>query len=194
MLNDNRTHFLLGMMVTCLCVVTYKELTHRPPLVETKTETIVHMVADPLIRGNFEIESNEIKSTLNKSKLKHLLIYVNALCDEYGVDYDMVKAVIQTESSWNHKAVSISDARGLMQIKPSTAKSEFRTPGKDLYDPYVNVTVGVKYLRQLHDRFGDWNTALTGYSHGPTITDTYSQSYINSNFYVKKIKKVQKSS
>ena len=68
-----------------------------------------------------------------------------------------------------------------MQIKPSTAKSEFKTPGWDLFDPYVNITVGVKYLRQLHDRFGDWNTALTGYSHGPTITDTYSKSYINSN-------------
>ena len=194
MLSDNKVHFLLGVMLTSLCVMTYKELSHRPPLVETKTETIVHMVADPLIRGNFEIESNEIKSTLNKSKLKHLLIYINALCDEYAVDYDMVKAVIQTESSWNHRAISISDARGLMQVKPSTSTSEFQTPGYDLFDPYVNVTVGIKYLKQLHDRFGDWNSALTAYSHGPTITDTYSSNYINDNFYVKKIKKVQESS
>ena len=194
MLNNNRLHFLLGVLLTSLSVVLYKEITHKPPVVQTKTETIVHMVSDPIIRGNFKLEAEEINSSLNKSKLKHLLIYINALCDEYGVDYEMVKAVIQTESSWDHKAVSISDARGLMQIKPSTAKSEFRTPGKDLYDPYVNITVGVKYLRQLHDRFGDWNTALTGYSHGPTITDTYSKNYINSNFYVKKIKKVQESS
>tara|TARA_B100000902_G_scaffold225938_1_gene214525 strand:- start:1224 stop:1799 length:576 start_codon:yes stop_codon:yes gene_type:complete len=187
MLNDNRTHFLLGMMVTCLCVVTYKELTHRPPLVETKTETIVHMVADPLIRGNFEIESNEIKSTLNKSKLKHLLIYVNALCDEYGVDYDMVKAVIQTESSWNHKAVSTSGAIGLMQILPSTAMTEFNTPEQDLYDPYVNVTVGIKYLSHLNQHFDDINATLTAYSHGPTITKKYSEKYIKNNFYVKRV-------
>ena len=187
MLNDNRTHFLLGMMVTCLCVVTYKELTHRPPLVETKTETIVHMVADPLIRGNFEIESNEIKSTLNKSKLKHLLIYVNALCDEYAVDYDMVKAVIQTESSWNHKAVSTSGAIGLMQILPSTAMTEFNTPEQDLYDPYVNVTVGIKYLSHLNQHFDDINATLTAYSHGPTITKKYSEKYIKNNFYVKRV-------
>tara|TARA_B100000575_G_C22843089_1_gene493971 strand:- start:50 stop:625 length:576 start_codon:yes stop_codon:yes gene_type:complete len=187
MLNDNKTHFLLGMMVTCLCVVTYKELTHRPPLVETKTETIVHMVADPLIRGNFEIESNEIKSTLNKSKLKHLLIYVNALCDEYGVDYDMVKAVIQTESSWNHKAVSTSGAIGLMQILPSTAMTEFNTPEQDLYDPYVNVTVGIKYLSHLNQHFDDINATLTAYSHGPTITKKYSEKYIKNNFYVKRV-------
>jgi hypothetical protein len=132
MLSDNRAHFLLGVMLTSLCVMTYKELSHRPPVVETKTETIVHMVNDPLIRGNFELESSEIKSTLNKSKLKHLLIYINALCDEYAVDYDMVKAVIQTESSWNHKAVSTSGAIGLMQILPTTAMDEFNTPEKDL--------------------------------------------------------------
>ena len=187
MLSDNRTHFLLGVMLTSLCVMTYKELSHRPPVVETKTETIVHMVNDPLIRGNFELESSEIKSTLNKSKLKHLLIYINALCDEYAVDYDMVKAVIQTESSWNHKAVSTSGAIGLMQILPTTAMDEFNTPEKDLYDPYVNVTVGIKYLSHLNQHFDDIDATLTAYSHGPTITRKYSNNYIKNNFYVKRV-------
>ena len=187
MLNDNRTHFLLGVAITSLCVMTYKELSYRPPLVETKTETIVHMVNDPLIRGNFELESNEIKSSLNKSKLKHILIYINALCDDYGVDYDMVKAVIQTESSWNHKAVSTSGAIGLMQILPSTAKDEFNTPEQDLYDPYVNVTVGIKYLSHLNQHFDDIDAMLTAYSHGPTITRKYSNNYIKNNFYVKRV-------
>lgn len=187
MLNDNKTHFLLGVMITSLSVMMYKELFHRPPLVQSKTETIVHMVADPLIRGNFEIESNEIKSTLNKSKLKHLLIYINALCDEYAVDYDMVKAVIQTESSWNHKAVSTSGAIGLMQILPTTAMTEFNTPEQDLYDPYVNVTVGIKYLSHLNNHFDDIDATLTAYSHGPTITKKYSEKYIKNNFYVKRV-------
>ena len=187
MLSDNRAHFLLGVMLTSLCVMTYKELSYRPPVVETKTETIVHMVNDPLIRGNFELESNEIKSSLNKSKLKHILIYINALCDEYGVDYDMVKAVIQTESSWNHKAVSTSGAIGLMQILPKTAMDEFNTPEQDLYDPYVNVTVGIKYLSHLNQHFDDIDATLTAYSHGPTITRKYSDSYIKNNFYVKRV-------
>ena len=189
MLNDNRTHFLLGVMLTSLCVMTYKELSHRPPMVETKTETIVHMVNDPLIRGNFELESNEIKSSLNKSKLKHILIYINALCDEYGVNYDMVKAVIQTESSWNHKAVSTSGAIGLMQILPTTAMDEFNTPEQDLYDPYVNVTVGIKYMAKLNQHFDDTDAMLTAYSHGPTITKKYSNNYISNNFYVKRVQK-----
>ena len=187
MLNNNRLHFLLGVLITSLSVVLYKEITHKPPIVQTKTETIVHVVSDPIIRGNFKLESEEIKSSLNKSKLKHLLIYVNALCDEYGMDYEMVKAVIQTESSWDHKAVSSSGAIGLMQVLPSTAWDEFKTPKEDLYDPYVNVTVGIKYLSHLNQHFDDMDAILTAYSHGPTVTRKYSSRYIKNNFYVKRV-------
>jgi soluble lytic murein transglycosylase-like protein len=189
MLTDNRLHFLLGVLLTSLSVVMYKEITHKPPIVQTKTETIVHMVSDPIIRGNFEMESEEINSSLNKSKLKHLLIYINALCDEYGMDYEMVKAVIQTESSWNHKAVSESGAIGLMQVLPSTAWDEFKTSKDDLYDPYVNVTVGIKYLSYLNEHFDDMDATLTAYSHGPTVTKKYSSKYIKNNFYVKRVYK-----
>jgi len=181
MLTDNRLHFLLGVLLTSLSVVMYKEITHKPP--------IVHMVSDPIIRGNFEMESEEINSSLNKSKLKHLLIYINALCDEYGMDYEMVKAVIQTESSWNHKAVSESGAIGLMQVLPSTAWDEFKTSKDDLYDPYVNVTVGIKYLSYLNEHFDDIDATLTAYSHGPTVTKKYSSKYIKNNFYVKRVYK-----
>ena len=189
MLNNNRLHFLLGVLVTSLSVMLYKEITHKPPIVQTKTETIVHMVSDPIIRGNFGLEAEEINSSLNKSKLKHLLIYVNALCDDYGVNYEMVKAVIQTESSWDHKAVSKSGAIGLMQILPSTAWDEFKTPKEDLFDPYVNVTVGIKYLAHLNQHFDDMDATLTAYSLGPTVTKKYSSRYIKNNFYVKRVYK-----
>ena len=187
MLNDNRLHFLLGVVLTSLSVVLFKELTYKTPILQT--ETIVHMVTDPLIRGNFELEANTITSSLNKSKLKHLLIYTNALCDEYGVNYDMVKAVIQTESNWDHKAISSSGAIGLMQVLPKTAMSEFNTPKDDLFDPYVNVTVGIKYLSHLNNHFDDMDATLTAYSHGPTVTRKYSSKYIKNNFYVKRVYK-----
>jgi soluble lytic murein transglycosylase-like protein len=101
----------------------------------------------------------------------------------------MVKAVIQTESDWNHKAVSTSGALGLMQILPKTAMSEFQTPKEDLFDPYVNVTVGIKYLSKLNKQFNDLDATLTAYSHGPTVTRSYSRNYIKTNFYVKRVQK-----
>ncbi len=186
-MSTNRLSFLLGVLTTSLAVMLFKEYQAKPEVIRTKTETIVRMVDVPRVSGNYDVQVEEIKSTLNKSKLKHILIYIEALCWEYGVDYEMVKAVIQTESDWNHKAVSTSGAIGLMQVLPSTAKSEFNTPKQDLFDPYVNVTVGIKYLSKLDSHFDDLESTLTAYSHGPTITKKYSNSYISNNFYVKRV-------
>jgi soluble lytic murein transglycosylase-like protein len=184
----NKLHFLLGVLVTSLSVVIYMETTEfEMPEIPTKTETIVRMVNVPFNPSDYSAQAEEIESSLNKSKLKHILIYIEALCWEYGVDYEMVKAVIQTESDWNHKAVSTSGAIGLMQVLPSTAKSEFNTPKQDLFDPYVNVTVGIKYLSKLDSHFDDLESTLTAYSHGPTATKKYSPTYVNNNFYVKRV-------
>ena len=188
-MSTNRLSFLLGVLTTSLAVMLFKEYQGKPEVVRTKTETIVRMVDVPRVSENYDVQVEEIKSSLNKSKLKHILIYIEALCWEYGVDYEMVKAVIQTESDWNHKAVSTSGAIGLMQILPSTAMSEFQTPKQDLFDPYVNVTVGIKYLSQLNEHFDDLESTLTAYSHGPTVTKKYSNNYISNNFYVKRIQK-----
>ena len=188
-MSTNKQYFLLGILVTSMSVVTYMETTeYEIPQLPTKTETIVRMVNVPFNPSDYTSQSEKIKSSLNKSKLKHILIYIEALCWEYGVDYEMVKAVIQTESDWNHKAVSTSGAIGLMQVLPSTAKSEFDTPRHDLFDPYVNVTVGIKYLSQLNQRFDECiPSTLTAYSHGPTATKKYSPTYVSNNFYVKRV-------
>ena len=182
----NKESFMLGVSLTCLCVMLIgpKVLKTSHTLCETETDTLKVEVVKPM--PNFQLEAHQIKSSLNKSKLKHLLIYTHALCQEYDVDYNLVKAIISTESSWNHKAVSRSDARGLMQIKPQTAFAEFKTPSGDLYDPYVNVTLGVMYLSRLSYKY-DMDTMekiLTAYSHGPTATKKYTQEYISDNFYV----------
>ena len=185
----NKLYYLLGVLTTAVSVMAYVEIIEPDIPIQTKTETVVRMVNVPFSPSNYTIQAEEIKSSLNKSKLKHILIYIEALCWEYGVEYEMVKAVIQTESDWNHKAVSTSGAIGLMQVLPSTAMSEFKTPEKDLYDPYVNVTVGIKYLSKLNKHFDDMESTLTAYSHGPTVTKKYSNNYISNNFYVKRVQK-----
>ena len=185
----NKESFMLGVSLTCLIVmlVAPKIIDITPVVVKSSTDTLKVEVIKT--SPNFQLEAHQIKSSLNKSKLKHLLIYVHALCSEYDVKYDLVKAIISTESSWNHRALSTSDARGLMQIKPQTAFAEFKTPVQDLYDPYVNVTLGIMYLSKLTHKY-DMSTMeeiLTAYSHGPTATKSYSEQYVASNFYVNKV-------
>ena len=69
-----------------------------------------------------------------------------------GLDPDLVRAVIQTESGFRADAQSGAGAQGLMQLMPSTAKSLGVT---DAFDPRQNIEAGTKYLSDLVQRFGD---------------------------------------
>ena len=39
---------------------------------------------------------------------------------------------------------------------------------ESLFDPNLNVRLGVRYLTRMIDRFGDVDTALAAYNFGPT--------------------------
>jgi len=93
------------------------------------------------------------------------------------VSWDLVLAVIKTESGFHNFAVSRVGALGLMQIMPATGKIlagrlEERWDGKEtLFRPVVNVKFGTGYLAFLHDRYGDWDKALAAYNWGPAHID-----------------------
>ncbi len=91
----------------------------------------------------------------------------------YGVDPLLVLAVIRQESNFLPTAVSSSDARGLMQLLPSTAKwiaeSKVKEPFSEdrLNDPDFNVQLGVWYLGYLIRLFdSDVAKAVAAYNGG----------------------------
>jgi len=89
---------------------------------------------------------------------------INRTAEKYNVDPALVKAVIKTESNFNHRAVSPKGARGLMQLMPSTAYA-LQVP--DSFQPENNVEGGVKYLRYLMELFrNDLPLALAAYNAG----------------------------
>ena len=71
-MSTNRLSFLLGVLTTSLAVMLFKEYQGKPEVVRTKTETIVRMVDVPRVSENYDVQVEEIKSSLNKSKLKHI--------------------------------------------------------------------------------------------------------------------------
>jgi len=139
---------------------------------------------------NYSQEAKEIqsiyKTNMSTSKIKHLLIYIDGLAEEYDVNYNLIKAVITTESSWNVKARSRVKALGLMQIMKACA-TDFKTPHSEMYDPYVNVTIGTMYLSKLLKQFPDVETALVAYNEGPRHAKKYKDEYIYNSNYVTKV-------
>lgn len=82
----------------------------------------------------------------------------------YGLNPDLVLAVIALESDFNPNEVSSKNARGLMQLIPETAE---RFDVSNPYDAEQNVRGGIKYLRWLLAFFdGDVTLALAGYNAG----------------------------
>lgn len=118
--------------------------------------------------------------------------------ETYAVDPILVAAVINAESGFNKDKVSPKDAVGLMQLLPSTAAALTDTE-IDLFDPATNITLGVKYLAYLIDKFHDVDTALFAYNAGEgnvarwlserEITKLTTCPFKETNAYVAKIKK-----
>jgi soluble lytic murein transglycosylase-like protein len=117
---------------------------------------------------------------------------INGIVDEkssrYGVDANLVKAVIKTESAYNVKAFSKAGAAGLMQLMPETAK---RFGVQNRFDIAQNIDGGVRYLKVLLDMFGgNVRLAVAAYNAGEHKVIKYGYQippYAETQDYVKKV-------
>jgi soluble lytic murein transglycosylase len=81
--------------------------------------------------------------------------------DQAGIDPAWAYGILRQESAWMSDAQSGADARGLMQLLPSTGADVARhnglpwAGGDSLYDPSVNIELGTRYLAQMAARFDD---------------------------------------
>jgi soluble lytic murein transglycosylase len=92
---------------------------------------------------------------------------------KHDIDPTWVAAEIRAESVFNPKARSHADARGLMQVLPSTGAGIAKRlglpwrGGESLYEPDFNIQLGTAYLRELEDKYGMTYVAIAAYNAGP---------------------------
>ena len=121
---------------------------------------------------NTAAAANEVEG--NKFTREKLDKLVNKVSLALGIDANLVKAVIKTESNFNHRAVSPAGAKGLMQLMPGTARD---LGVQDPFNPVENIWAGSRYLKQMLERHnGSLNKALASYNWGPGNFDRYGRN------------------
>ena len=122
--------------------------------------------------------------------LPHLESVIQPAAAKYGLDPNLVAAVIWAESSGDPNAVSKKGAQGLMQLMPATARE---LGVGNVLDPGQNVDGGSHYLRRMLDEHdGDLSLALAAYNAGPDAVRKYGgvPPYRETQDYVGKVLRV----
>lgn len=90
--------------------------------------------------------------------------WIRSAATLYQIPEQLVRAVIRCESDYDPRAVSVSGARGLMQLMPDTA---MLMQVRDIDDPRENIFGGVRLLRILANEFnGDLELTIAAYNAG----------------------------
>ena len=110
------------------------------------------------------IDTSVIKPKEIERSLNPWAPYIRHYSKRYGVDPDLVRAIIYAESKGNPYSISKDGALGLMQIMPSTA--DFLGIS-NMLDPEENINAGVKYIAWLVKHYGETNV-LWAWNAGPS--------------------------
>ncbi len=111
-----------------------------------------------------------------------------------GVPVSLALAVAHAESNFDPKAESHKGARGVMQIMPATAKSEYGIRADRLWDPRLNVRLGLHFLGRLVKTYrGRVDLALSYYNGGSRVGVWPNARVLPATAnYVSKVRKLQR--
>nr|DAM28914.1 MAG TPA: hypothetical protein [Bacteriophage sp.] len=107
------------------------------------------------------------------------------LCKGYDIDWTLVMALMQKESSFRSDVISATDDYGLMQINKCNHKWLTDTIGvTDFLDKEQNIRAGVFVLRKLFEEYTDPNLVLMAYNMGADGAETLWNKGIYTTPYV----------
>jgi hypothetical protein len=114
---------------------------------------------------------------------------IRAAAQRYSVDADLITSVIAAESNFDPKAISRRNARGLMQLLPTTAT---HLGVRNIFDPQENIDAGTHYLSDLLLLYkNDLALTLAAYNAGPQRVQRYGQRvppFAETISYVRRVK------
>src|SRR3989338_1493021 len=110
--------------------------------------------------------------------------HIISTCEIHStLDPFLICGVIRQESRFDKNALSVSNARGLMQLILPTAKTISRQlntslgSGELLFDPGINISLGIYYLDGLMEEFNNPLFAVAAYNAGPNAVKRWINSF-----------------
>jgi soluble lytic murein transglycosylase-like protein len=150
-------------------------------------QALIKLLEKTLSAKGSASDLSELAGSSASSKNTSFESLIQQAGDKYGVDPDLVKAVIQNESAYDPTAISSAGAMGLMQLMPDTAAN---LGVENPMNPAENIDGGVKLLRELLNQFGgNVTNTIAAYNAGPGAVQQYGgvPPYQETQLYVNRV-------
>ncbi|MEH6496179.1 MAG: lytic transglycosylase domain-containing protein [Pseudomonas marincola] len=133
-------------------------------------------------------------TSAGKTDRSHIQRLVAREAVNLGIPVPLALAVAHAESNFNPQALSHKGARGVMQIMPATARGEYGIEKDMLWNPRVNIRIGLHFLGRLIDRYkGRTDLALSYYNGGSRVGTLPSARVIPATRkYVKRVQRLRR--
>ena len=140
----------------------------------------VHNLDRRIILASYETIRSERDSIILKQELlqvlrkrpltiSNALDIMEAVSNQRSIPVPIILAILEQESQFDPKAVSLKGARGNGQLMPIVWKQYGN--GTSVHDPLSNITASISCLSDLYKQFGVWKRTFRAYYAGPEHAD-----------------------
>ena len=127
---------------------------------------ILYAVGGSPSDGQSDLGALESLEAANRALIERQL---RKIAREVGVAPRLALSMAKVESRFDHKAVSPKGAIGVLQVMPNVAREEYDVSAERLFDPDVNIRVGLTFMKSLLQRFDqNLDLSLAAYNAGPS--------------------------